>query len=1032
MGRRDGESTISPRSPSSPPDRIRNRSRWSGARFQSPREGSFAAFFLPLLMVLLILGSYPLVTRARFDRANDKVLLAVDLGEVDELARGLGRDPLEELELFHKAGVNACITTTHTLTDLVDLGEVKVSLRLAGDRTTLLAPVNPSDPFHVAATFTSLLGARPEGGGRLSVPGSGSLINGLKVFRDHRFEERAAELGMTSIHRIHNAPWIGPEYLKVVTQDLPKSSWIVFDEKQALGYPSNLDLAAKFLTSAGASVAMVEFAGQVGVKEIISLGQRPSALLHSISPAEMAKLPLSRILPRWARAATERNTRILVAHLFPFSNIPYPGMNLDEANRKYIRELVATLKNAGFTTGSPMTRFDLDWLMTSRVLMWLSKTSMAAALCLILAWIVALLGVLPHQTACLATFCVLPLFLLGFACAPSSTARLLALGIGALTPAVATMAAYRMILDSAVRETWKERVFDILRVVFFVLIVSLTGGLLVLATLSESRFVFRLEEFTGVKVVYLLGPAVAFAYYFWHHRLMPFGYPIRVRDALIVAAVGTAGLVYILRSGNYLSLGTTGSVEYSVRDSIEAFAAVRPRTKEFLVGIPALVLLYFATAWGESLWTPIFLLASAVASVSAVNSFCHIHTPPALSIMRGILSVPLGLVLGALFVPLYRMFLHTPARPLVTISGYLGFGNLGDELILTNLLSFLRERLGRTVTLAPYQRAGTSPPTAMPDVTVLDRSSPFQIVRGLRQSAVHVSLGGGLFQDRTGKLSSLYYLLYLCLARLFCVPGVLVLAHSFSSIQSRSLRRLVALFLSQTDMVMARDSGSARRLISWGYPAFPGAPKPFVGVDLACWNPPLPSPVRGDGKVLGLNLRPLPGSSDETIHEALSIIADLARANDWTVDLLSLQTDQDRALYSRMEPLLHGLRSRIVEVTVENHREVFAGLDRLIATRYHAILLGFLAEMPLFALSYDDKTEDLLDADGNLLPYPYRHHLASGSGSSLKERLLCWVEQRDLSRRASQEKGRALVARAREAKNLVARTLDRVCPDPNR
>ena len=80
---------------------------------------------------------------------------------------------------------------------------------------------------------------------------------------------------------------------------------------------------------------------------------------------------------------------------------------------------------------------------------------------------------------------------------------------------------------------------------------------------------------------------------------------------------------------------------------IEKILGARPRTKEFLIGYPALVCWYYLKRkdlWSH--WREILRLAVSLAFTSAVNSFCHFHTPLSLTLLRGVNGWWTGLVFG--------------------------------------------------------------------------------------------------------------------------------------------------------------------------------------------------------------------------------------------------------------------------------------------------------------------------------------------------------------------------------------------------
>jgi hypothetical protein len=84
----------------------------------------------------------------------------------------------------------------------------------------------------------------------------------------------------------------------------------------------------------------------------------------------------------------------------------------------------------------------------------------------------------------------------------------------------------------------------------------------------------------------------------------------------------------------------------TLRSLLDRFM-VRPRTKEFLIGHPALVatLVLAARGAGRS-WLLPLVLVGAIGQVSMVNSFCHLHTPLALTIARTFNGLWIGVLLG--------------------------------------------------------------------------------------------------------------------------------------------------------------------------------------------------------------------------------------------------------------------------------------------------------------------------------------------------------------------------------------------------
>jgi len=125
-----------------------------------------------------------------------------------------------------------------------------------------------------------------------------------------------------------------------------------------------------------------------------------------------------------------------------------------------------------------------------------------------------------------------------------------------------------------------------------------------------------------------------------------FSEPIRV-GALILGVVAIVALAMALaRTGNEPGVGVSG-VELKLRSLLDRFLPIRPRTKEFLVGHPAMFIALALAFMGRRKWAAPLLVVGAIGQVSLLNTFCHIHTPIRLSIIRAVCGLVIGAAIGA-------------------------------------------------------------------------------------------------------------------------------------------------------------------------------------------------------------------------------------------------------------------------------------------------------------------------------------------------------------------------------------------------
>lgn len=131
---------------------------------------------------------------------------------------------------------------------------------------------------------------------------------------------------------------------------------------------------------------------------------------------------------------------------------------------------------------------------------------------------------------------------------------------------------------------------------------------------------------------------------------------IRLRHIALLIPVALIGMIYIMRSGN----AQISETENTIRNFISELWNARPRTKEFLVGWPCLVLLAIAVHRKASLLLClIFTAGSSILFASVSNTFCHVFTDAAISFSRTLngfaMGVPFMIVFGALGFPLIKL-----------------------------------------------------------------------------------------------------------------------------------------------------------------------------------------------------------------------------------------------------------------------------------------------------------------------------------------------------------------------------------------
>ncbi|MDE7218025.1 MAG: hypothetical protein K2O45_00115 [Oscillospiraceae bacterium] len=140
-----------------------------------------------------------------------------------------------------------------------------------------------------------------------------------------------------------------------------------------------------------------------------------------------------------------------------------------------------------------------------------------------------------------------------------------------------------------------------------------------------------------------------------------FQWNIPVWALCLLGAVGLAGYYYLARTGHETSVAVS-DVEMIFRNDLETLLLARPRTKEFLVAFPGIMLAVYCAVRRLPFWTALFGLAGTIGLTSVCNTFMHIRTPLYLGFVRTAYSLVLGIAVGAVFILCFELLLRITRR----------------------------------------------------------------------------------------------------------------------------------------------------------------------------------------------------------------------------------------------------------------------------------------------------------------------------------------------------------------------------------
>jgi polysaccharide pyruvyl transferase CsaB len=149
----------------------------------------------------------------------------------------------------------------------------------------------------------------------------------------------------------------------------------------------------------------------------------------------------------------------------------------------------------------------------------------------------------------------------------------------------------------------------------------------------------------------------------------------------------------------------------------------------------------------------------------------------------------------------------------ISVSGYYGFKNAGDDAILMALVTTIRALApGAEITVLSSSPAETR---QLYGVRAVNRWNPFGVIWALLRSDLLLSGGGGLLQDVTGVRSICYYLVVVALALAVGKP-VVYYAQGVGPVRTRFGRWLTRIVSNRVDLITVRDQASRDDLLAMG------------------------------------------------------------------------------------------------------------------------------------------------------------------------------------------------------------------------
>lgn len=609
---------------------------------------------LVILCLIFILSYFSLSSRLNFEKRDKQVCLATDFKDICNLSFITHKSQNEIYAELYNCGVRAIVSGEYNV--LSNGGLVTGGLELSDGASVsgfehgqAVLFIDNSYSYkenllkYIALKYPASQTYTASNGVYAGLPVSLEEIATTFYLPDFQGLDFARKNNIPVVFRLGASTGVdGPmvaSYMNYIVKYCPNVFSVCVNGVVVPAYP-DIKPVAEELKKHNISLSLIEFVKQIGTSNFAKEMSPFVLQLHSLTKDEIINRNITKktVLDRYIRAIYERSIRVLLLH-------PY-DLQMGNKFEDYKADLTFTrdaVLKQGYSMGLP-----LDFPNV--------KTSPISAIAIALFFVVSLfyfasffcenckVNVLLVLLGGLFTL-LLAFMLYKYELACKIFGGLCA-GLGAT---VATLIA----LNVKTQHNFKNYIFAVLFV--------LAGGTSIAAFYGTTEAIVRVTPFSGVKLTLLLPILLVFV-----HDMLKKVHPespseIASRPALwgelvLLGGVLIALLIMAIRSGN---VEEVSSVEMAFRNMLERIFIVRPRTKEFLLGYPAVILYYYIAKKNFiPQYREVLRLAACIAFGSAFNTFCHFHTSYHISLIRVTNGVILGTLLGIFSVFILKIFLN--------------------------------------------------------------------------------------------------------------------------------------------------------------------------------------------------------------------------------------------------------------------------------------------------------------------------------------------------------------------------------------
>ncbi|MFV0440818.1 MAG: polysaccharide pyruvyl transferase CsaB [Lachnospirales bacterium] len=300
----------------------------------------------------------------------------------------------------------------------------------------------------------------------------------------------------------------------------------------------------------------------------------------------------------------------------------------------------------------------------------------------------------------------------------------------------------------------------------------------------------------------------------------------------------------------------------------------------------------------------------------------------------------------------------------VTILGYHGYGNGGDEAILLALRNNIEKINSEAkITVLSFDPENTK---KLYNVNAVPRFNMLSVAKELMKTDILVAGGGTLIQDETSTRSLFYYLSVIYIAKIFG-KKVMLYSNGVGPINIEKNKKYIRFVVNKVDVVTLRDEYSKAELVALGIkesklnvtadPAFSLTANKEIAESIF-----EKEKIAQDKPIIAVSLRKW-DNDKEILDKVAKLCNHILENRDVNILIIPMQYSFDMNISRELYNKLDSERTFLLEkpYLAEEILAIISKTHMMISMRLHSLIFAGVLDVPLVGLVYDPKVRTYLE-----------------------------------------------------------------------